>query len=183
MLIVAQTENLCLMLTVVFFFQNLFNDQTTENTDVGGQDIIMKALNEAGIEPQHDLQGLMKELDDERAKTKQLTGSVKNQYSKLSRLRKNYQNQVMAAENERFRFNQAQKQLNDEKNALQEANQAKDAQIQVLSDQIEMFKSAMEASQSDSNYFEKLACERDRALGTIKAELRAIKAKLCSLSD
>ena len=119
MLIVAQTENLCLMLTVVCFFQNLFNDQTTENTDVGGQDIIMKALNEAGIEPQHDLQGLMKELDDERAKTKQLTGRVKNQYSKLSRLRKNYQNQAMAAENERFHFTQAQKQLNDEKKEIE----------------------------------------------------------------
>ena len=162
-------------------FQNLFNDQTTENTDE--QDIIMQALHEAGIEPQHDLEGLRKELDDERAKSKQLAGSVKNQYSKLSRLRKNYQNQAMAAENERFHFTQAQKQLNDEKKALQEANLAKDAQIKVLSDQIELYKSAMEASQSDSNYFEKLACERDRALGTIKAELRAIKAKLCNLSD
>ena len=143
----------------------------------------MQALHEAGIEPKHDLEGVKKELADERAKNKQLAGSVKNQYSKLSRLRKNYQNQVMAAENERFRFNQAQQQLSDEKNALQEANQAKDAQIQVLSDQIEMYKNAIEASQSDSNYFEKLACERDRALNTIKAELRAIKAKLCNLSD
>ena len=143
----------------------------------------MQALHEAGIEPKHDLEGVKKELADERAKNKQLAGSVKNQYSKLSRLRKNYQNQVMAAENERFRFNQAQQQLSDEKNALQEANQAKDAQIQVLSDQIEMYKNAIEASQSDSNYFEKLACERDRALSTIKAELRAIKAKLCNLSD
>ena len=168
---------------LVVQFQHLLNDQTDENKDCDGDDIIMKALAEAGIQPQHDLEGVRKELADEQAKNKQLAGSLKNQYSKLSRLRKNYQNQVMAAENERFRFNQAQQQLSDEKNALQEANQAKDAQIQVLSDQIEMYKNAIEASQSDSNYFEKLACERDRALNTIKAELRAIKAKLCNLSD
>ena len=141
----------------------------------------MQALYEAGVEPQRDLDDVRKELDEERAKNKQLAGSLKNQYSKLSRLRKNYQNQVLAAENEHFRFNQSQQQLIAEKKALQEAIGAKDAQIQVLSDQVETYKSALETSKADANYFEKLACERDRALGTIKAEINTIKAKLSNL--
>ena len=141
----------------------------------------MQALYEAGIQPQRDLDDVRKELDEERAKNKQLAGSLKNQYSKLSRLRKNYQNQVLAAENEHFRFNQSQQQLIAEKKALQEAIGAKDAQIQVLSDQVETYKSALETSKADANYFEKLACERDRALGTIKAEINKIKAKLGNL--
>ena len=141
----------------------------------------MQALYEAGIQPQRDLDDVRKELDEERAKNKQLAGSLKNQYSKLSRLRKNYQNQVLAAENEHFRFNQSQQQLIAEKKALQEAIGAKDAQIQVLSDQVETYKSALETSKADANYFEKLACERDRALGTIKAEINTIKAKLGNL--
>ena len=141
----------------------------------------MQALYEAGIQPQRDLDDVRKELDEERAKNKQLAGSLKNQYSKLSRLRKNYQNQVLAAENEHFRFNQSQQQLIAEKKALQEAIGAKDAQIQVLSDQVETYKSALETSKADANYFEKLACERDRALGTIKAEINTIKAKLSNL--
>ena len=164
------------------YFQNLFNDQTTENNESDGHDIIMQALYEAGVEPQHDLEGLQKELADERAKNKQLSGSLKNQYSKLSRLRKNYQNQVLAAENEHFRSNQMQQQLMAEKKSLQEANDAKEAQIRMLSDQIEMYKNALEVSKSDVNYFEKLVGERDRVLGTIRAEINTVKATLSGLA-
>ena len=157
-------------------FQSLLNNQMNESPD-----IIMQALNEAQIIPQRDLEDLRKELADERAKNKQLTGSIRTQYSKISRLRKTYQDHLQAGENEHMRANQANQQLYKEKKELQKALEAKEARILELSGQVEVYKSELEASKLDANYFEKLICERDEALSSLKAELKPIKAKLCDL--
>ena len=107
--------------------------------------------------------------------------NLNNQYCKISRLRKTYYDQLQKAENEHFRANQAKQQLLEEKKLLQESNQAKDEQIMLLSGQLQVYKDELQASKSDANYFEKLASERDRAMGTLKGELKAIEAKLSNL--
>ena len=80
-----------------------------------------------------------------------------------------------------MRANQANHQLYREKKELQEALEAKEARILELSGQVEVYKSELEASKLDANYFEKLVCERDETLRIIKAELEPMKAKLCDL--
>ena len=160
----------------VLQFQSLLDNPTNESPD-----IVMQALNEAQINPQHDLENLRKELADEQAKNKQLMGSIRNQYSKISRLRKTYHDHLQAGEKEHSRANQANHQLYREKKELQEALEAKEARILELSGQVEVYKSELEASKLDANYFEKLVCERDETLRIIKAELEPMKAKLCDL--
>ena len=141
----------------------------------------MQALNEAQIDHSHVLEEMKKELAEERTKNEKLMGNLKNQYCKISRLRKTYQDQLKTAENEHLRANHAKQQLLEEKNLLQKSINAKDTQIMVLTGQVEVYKQEIEAHKADSNYFEKLASERDRTLGTLKTEIRAIEAKLGDL--
>ena len=51
----------------------------------------------------------------------------------------------------------------------------------MLTGQVAVYKKELEAFKVDANYFEKLACERDRSLDNLKGELKAIEAKLCDL--
>ena len=142
----------------------------------------MQALDEAEINsPSRDLEEMTRELAEEQAKNKKLMANLNNQYCKISRLRKTYYDQLQKAENEHFRANQAKQQLLEEKKLLQESNQAKDEQIMLLSGQLQVYKDELQASKSDANYFEKLASERDRAMGTLKGELKAIETKLSNL--
>ena len=152
-----------------------------ESCDNQVHDIVMQALHEAEIEPSRDLEETRRELAEERAKNKQLMGNLRNQYCKISRLRKTYQNQLQAAENEQFHARQAKQLLLEEKSLLQKSNDAKDTQIMVLTGQVEVYKSELESFKSDANYFEKLASERDRAMGSLKGELKAIEAKINGL--
>ena len=162
-------------------FQSLLSDPTPDSCNNEAHDIVMQALNEAQINPLHDLEEMKKELAEERAKTKQLMGSLKNQYCKISRLRKTYQQQLQSAENEHLRASQAKQQLLEEKNLLQKSNDAKNTQILVLTGQVAVYKKELEAFKGDANYFEKLACERDRSLDNLKGELKDIEAKLNDL--
>ena len=152
-----------------------------ENSDNGAHDIVMQALNEAQIHPAHDLEELKRQLTEEQAKNKQLAANLKNQYSKISRLRKTYHHQLQEAENEQLRATQAKQQLWEEKMSLQKSIDSKDNQIMVLTGQLELYKSESEAFKNDANYFERLASERDRSLGNLKTELKAIETKLSDL--
>ena len=152
-----------------------------ESGDHQGHDIVMQALNEAQIDPERDLEDMKRQLAEEQAKNKQLMGNLKNQYSKISRLRKTYHHQLQEAENEHFRASQAKQLLLEEKMALEKSNEVKDNQIMVLTGQVQVYKAELETFKSDANFFEKLASERDRSLGNLKTELKAIEAKLGDL--
>ena len=152
-----------------------------ESCDNQVHDIVMQALNEAQIHPAHDLEELKRQLAEEQAKNKQLMANLKNQYSKISRLRKTYHHQLQEAENEQFRASQAKQQLWEEKMSLQKSIDSKDNQIVVLTSQLEVYKSEIGAYKNDAQYFEKLASERDRSLGNLKTELKAIETKLSDL--
>lgn len=168
-------------LSITLKFQNLLNNPINESCDDQMHDIVMQAVREAEIDSSHDLEEMRRELAEERAKNKQLMGNLKNQYSKISRLRKTYHEQLQIAENEHVRANHAKQQLLEEKKLLQKSNETKDNQILVLTGQVQLYKKELETFKSDSNFFEKLACERDRALGTLKAELKVIEAKINGL--
>ena len=155
-------------------FQSLLDGQTTGTSVNHENDIIMQALQEAEITPLHDLEELKRELAEEQAKNKQLSGHLKNQYSKISRLRKTYQDHLQAAENEHFRSARANQQHLEEKKKLQE-------NVLALTGQVEVYKRELEASKSEAQHHEKLLRERDRAFQALKAELKTIQAKLKGL--
>ena len=157
------------------------NDVIDEGSNNQLHDIVMQALKEAQVEPQHELEALKKDLGEERAKSKHLKVLLKNNYSKVTHLRKTYRDHLDDVEKEHVRISQVHQELWEEKKSLQEANEAKDAQILVLSGQIEVYKKELESSKSDANYFERLLCERDGAICALKAELKIIKSKLCDL--
>ena len=161
--------------------QSLLNGQTTGANPEN--DIVMQALQEAEMNPLHDLDAMKRELAEEQAKNKQLTGHLKNQYSKISRLRKTYQDHLQAAENEQFRSIRANQQHLDEKKKLQETNEAQKAEMLELTGQVEVYKSALEASKSEAKHYERLLGERDRAFRALKTELKSIQAKLKGLSN
>jgi len=138
----------------------------------------MQALNEANINPQPDFE---RKLAEERKKTAELARRLDNQYAKLTRLRKTYQDHLKHVEEEHSRVSQTNQQLWEEKKALEEANNSKEAQILVLTDQIGALKTELESAKSDASYFEQLISDRDRVLGELKAELTTIKAKICHL--